>query len=120
MNTNEFVERYAAVWNEPDESVRRSRVAKLWAKNGAHFTNSSEMHGHEAIAARIASAFDRFVSAGGFSFRVLNGVDGHHSTVKLYWAMVPADGGMARAVGSDFIMLDDEGRIAADYQFIEP
>lgn len=120
MNANEFVERYVAVWNEPDAGVRRSRVAELWAQDGAHFTNTSETHGHDAIAARIASAFDRFVGAGGFSFRALNGVDAHHSTVKFYWAMVPADGGMARAVGSDFIVLNDEGRISADYQFIEP
>lgn len=120
MDAKEFVERYVAVWNEPDERTRRARVAELWALDGAHFTNSSEAHGHDAIAAKIAGIFDRYVGAGGFNFRALNGVDTHHSMVKFYWALMPADGGMARSVGSDFIVLDDEGRIRADYQFIEP
>jgi len=120
MDANEFVERYIAVWNEPDERVRRARVAELWAQDGAHFTNTSETRGHEAIAERISRAFDRFVGSGQFRFRALNGVDAHHDTLKFYWAMVPQDGGMASAVGSDFIVLDGEGRIRADYQFIEP
>ncbi|HUO94064.1 MAG TPA: hypothetical protein VMU22_14155 [Rhizomicrobium sp.] len=120
MNAKEFVERYVAVWNEPDERARHARVAELWAQDGAHFTHWSEAHGHEAIAARIASVFDRYVGGGGFNFRALNGVEAHHSTVKFYWALMPRDGGMARSVGSDFIVLDDAGRIRADYQFIEP
>jgi len=120
MNAKEFVERYVAVWNEPDERARKARVAELWAQDGAHFTSSSESHGHEAIAEKIARIFDRYVGAGGFNFRALNGADAHHSTVKFYWALMPKDGGMARSVGSDFIVLDDTGRIRADYQFIEP
>ncbi|HTW34986.1 MAG TPA: hypothetical protein VMD53_10245 [Rhizomicrobium sp.] len=120
MNANEFVERYVAVWNEPDESVRRARVAELWARDGAHFTNASEARGHEAIAETIARIFDRYVGGSGFNFRALNGVDAHHSTVKFYWALMPAGGGMARAVISNFLVLDDEGRIRADYEFIEP
>ena len=120
MNAKDFVDRYVAIWNEPDESTRRARIAELWAGDGAHFTNTSEAHGHDAIAARIARAFDRFVGSGEYSFRALTGVDAHHDTVKFYWAMVPQEGGMASAVGSDFIVLDAEGRIRADYQFIEP
>ena len=120
MNAKEFVERYVAVWNESDERMRRTRVAELWAQDGAHFSSSSEARGHDAIAEKIASIFDRYIGSGGFNFRALNGVDAHHSTVKFYWALMPADGGLARSVGSDFIVLDDEGRIRADYQFIEP
>ena len=120
MNTKDFVDRYVAAWNEPDESLRRAIVAELWAQDGAHFTNTSESYGHDAIAARIARAFDRFVGSGEFRFRALNGVDAHHDTLKFYWAMVPQGGGMVGAVGSDFIVLDAEGRIRADYQFIEP
>ena len=60
------------------------------------------------------------MGSGGFRFRALNSVDAHHDTVKFYWAMVPQGGGMAQSVGSDFVVLDDEGRIRADYQFIEP
>jgi hypothetical protein len=47
-NLNEPVERYAAVWNEPDRERRRRSIAELWAEDGAHFTPSLEVRGHAA------------------------------------------------------------------------
>jgi hypothetical protein len=120
MDATKIVERYMAIWNEPDETARRARVAELWSLDGAHFTSTDEAHGHDAIAETIARTFDRYIGSGGFRLQALNGADAHHQTVKFYWALVPAGGGMARAVGSDFLFLDEEGRIRADYQFIEP
>jgi hypothetical protein len=120
MNASNLVERYVAVWNEPDETARRKRVAELWAQDGAHFTSTSEARGHDAISARIARAFDRFVGPGEFIFRALNNIDAHHNTIKFNWAMVPVAGGMVQTVGFDFFLLDGQGRIRADYQFIEP
>ena len=120
MDATNIVERYMAIWNEPDERVRRARVAELWSLDGAHFTNTEEARGHDAIAEKIARTFDRYIGSGGFRLKALNGADAHHQTVKFYWALMPADGGMAREVGSDFLVLDEEGRIRADYQFIEP
>jgi SnoaL-like domain len=119
MDASELVRRYVAIWNEPDEEARRARVAELWTYDGAHFTPSFEARGHEAIAERISRAFERFVATGEFTFRALDNVDSHHSTVKFNWMMVPAGGGMAQSVGFDFFVLDDDGRIRADYQFIE-
>ena len=120
MDASELVRRYATIWNEPDEAVRRARIAELWAPDGAHFTPTFEAHGYDEIAARVARAFDRFVATGEFTFRALDNIDSHHSTVKFNWMMVPAGGGMAQSVGFDFFVLDEDGRIRADYQFIEP
>jgi hypothetical protein len=55
-NLNEPVERYAAVWNEPDRERRRRSIAELWAEDGAHFTPSLEVRGHAAIETRVAEA----------------------------------------------------------------
>ena len=29
-NMHEFIDRYVAVWNEPDAERRRERIAELW------------------------------------------------------------------------------------------
>jgi hypothetical protein len=34
--------------------------------------------------------------------------------------MYPRAGGMAQTVGFDFFLLDEDGLVCADYQFIEP
>lgn len=120
MDANNLVQRYVAIWNEPNEDVRRARIAELWTEDGAHYASTLEARGHAAIAERIARTFERFVKPGDFRFRALDGVDAHHDSLKFYWAMVPVEGGLAQTVGSDFFLLDEHGLIRADYQFIEP
>jgi hypothetical protein len=78
---DELVDRYVAVWNEPDADRRRECIAALWAEDGAHFTPSLEARG--------------------------------------YREMVPAAGGAPAAVGFDFLVLGDDGRIRLDYQFLD-
>ena len=116
----DLVESYVAVWNERDASARRQQIATLWTEDGAHFTSKLEARGHDAIAARVASAHARFVSTGEFVFRAINNVDSHHGTVRFNWTMVSASGGDVASVGFDFLILAPDGRIHADYQFIEP
>ena len=42
---NELVDRYIAVWNEPEANRRRQGIAALWAEDGAHFTRHSKRGG---------------------------------------------------------------------------
>lgn len=119
-DVGQLVERYVAVWNERDAGRRRRAIAELWAEDGAHYTNSAEARGHDAIAARIAGAHQRLVQNGGYIFKPIDNVDSHHDTVKFNWLMIPAAGGDVSAVGFDFFVLGKDGRIQADYQFIEP
>jgi hypothetical protein len=115
-----LVERYVALWNEADENLRRRGIAEIWSEGASHFTPSVEAHGHDALERRIRSAHERFVGGGEYVFALINNVDAHHGTVKFNWAMRPAKGGDVVSVGFDFLMLDSDGRIQADYQFIEP
>jgi hypothetical protein len=115
----DLVDRYIAVWNEPDPERRRRGIAGLWTEDGVHFTPSLEARGYEALEARVAGAHDKWVKAGGFVFKPLSDVDGHHDAVRFSWQMVPAGGGEAAAVGFDFLILGDGGRIRFDYQFSE-
>jgi hypothetical protein len=38
----EFVERYVALWNEPDAEARRGTIEDLWAPDGTNCTQSTQ------------------------------------------------------------------------------
>lgn len=115
----DLVDRYVAVWNEPDAALRHEGIAALWAEDGAHFTPSLEARGYHALEARVAGAYEKWVKAEGFVFRSANNVETHHSGVRFNWEMVPAAGGAVAAVGFDFLVLGNDGRIRLDYQFLD-
>lgn len=115
---NEFANHYVSLWNEADPQSRRSAIAAIWAKDGRYIDPTVEDRGHAAIEAAVAKAYDEFV-AKGFVFKSANNADGHHNVVKFNWKMVPAGGGDVAAEGFDFFVLDEDGRIQSDYQFIE-
>lgn len=135
----DFAERYIAVWNEPDPDRRRQRIAELWAPGGGQvlvdppqevraaadyhqfLVPPLEVHGYEALDARVSRAYDNFVAAGEYRFaagaapaRLLPHV------VSIPWAMVSVAGGEHAGGGVNVLKLDGDGRIRLDYQFIEP
>ncbi len=118
--TEELVARYVAVWNEPDESRRRGAITEIWSEDGAHFTPSLEARGYAALERRIARTYERYVGTGEHIFAPLENIDAHHGTVKFNWAMKTTRDGDVVAVGFDFLILDSDGRIRTDYQFVEP
>ncbi|WP_026421170.1 hypothetical protein [Actinokineospora inagensis] len=130
----ELADRYVAVWNEPDADARRTAVVRLWATDGRHIlqpprevvkaaddlglTAAFEARGHVELERRVRLAYDEFVAPGQFSFRRRDDVAGLRDAVKFTWEMVATDGEIA-GVGTEFLIIDAEGRIVADYQFIE-
>lgn len=65
----DFVDRYVAVWNEPDADARRRSIATLWAPDGGTCYRLLDARGYEAIEARVASAHDKWVRTEGYVFR---------------------------------------------------
>ncbi len=119
-STNELINGYVALWNESDPQRRRARIAELWAGDGVHFTRSLEARGYDAIEARVADAYRKWVAAEGFVFRPYGAADDPHHGVRFGWQMVPARGGEIAAVGTVFIVRGSDGRILCDYQFDDP
>jgi hypothetical protein len=113
----QLVDRYIAIWHEPDAEQRRRSVAQLWAEDGIQFTLSREIRGHQALEERVAAAHEEFVKTGGFLFRRLGDVQEHHDALTFKWEMVPAGGGDVAATGTIFLLLSEDGRIRFDYQF---
>jgi hypothetical protein len=118
-NMNAFVEKYISIWNEPDRTARRLRIRELWVEDAHHLAKTLEAVGYDGIESRVATAYEKWVKEKGCVFRLRDGVDGHHGTIKLRWEMLPAAGGDVISVGFDFLVLAEDGRIRTGYQFIE-
>ena len=114
-----FAQDYIAVWNEPDAERRRTLIRTLWQEDSHHLARTLEAVGHAGIEKRVTGAHDKWVKEEGNVFRLRDGVDGHHGTIKLRWEMLPASGGEAISIGFDFLVLGGDGRIRTGYQFIE-
>jgi hypothetical protein len=136
LDVKDLTSRYVAAWNEPDPARRRQAIQALWAEDGIHvlqppaefrqaaaglgFTSAAlEARGHDELEVRVTRAYQDFVAPGQFTFRPRDNADALRNVVKFSWEMVPAGGGEATATGLEILILGPDGRIEADYQFIE-
>jgi hypothetical protein len=131
----ELADRYVAVWNEPSSEVRREAIGALWAEDGLHILQPPEevakaagalsitavfqARGHDELCARVSRAYEEFVASGRLFFRLRGEVARVHDAVRLSWEAVSTSDGTVSGWGTDFLVLDADGRIRADYQFIE-
>jgi hypothetical protein len=136
VDPQDLADRYVAVWQEPDAERRRKSIHELWAEDGAHilqpplemisaaaglgFTlGALEAHGHDALEARVSHGYEQFVAPGEFLFRRRGDAVRLHNLVKFYWEMVPTGGDEVAGAGLEILVLGEDGRITADYQFID-
>jgi hypothetical protein len=66
----------------------------------------------------VTRAYEEFVAPGTFTFSSRRNADRLHDVVKFTWEMVSRDGEVA-GVGLEILVLDQDGRIRTDYQFVE-
>jgi nuclear transport factor 2 (NTF2) superfamily protein len=120
MNASAAIaDKFVSLWNESDAQRRRIAMADLWAVDAVHRTPSMEACGHDAIEARITTAYEKWVRDLNYRFVMTEQVSAHHDAVRLRWAMRREEDGATLSVGSDFLLLNDAGQIRFDYQFIE-
>jgi hypothetical protein len=133
-----LVERYVAVWNEPQPDVRSTAIRELWADGGAHVLQSPpqeirdaasrltfpapalQIRGHEALESRVTHAYEQFIAPGEFVFRRRGEPSRPLPNVVTFgWEMVPTAGGDPVGAGLEVVVLDGAGRIAEDHQFVQ-
>jgi hypothetical protein len=113
-----FIDRYVELWNEPDAEQRRATIEQLWAPRGANYTASMEAIGYDALDRRVTAAYDSYVGSGQYRFRTGAPAIAHHGAARVQWEMVNVADGEVAAVGLEFLVLDDDGRIGSDHQFL--
>ena len=114
-----IVERYVAVWNEPDARRRLDRVATLWGEHGAHVNPDASHVGSDAITGEATRVW-AMCGAQGQRFRCAGRVDGHHDAVRMDWELLGADGAAVLASGTNLLLLQTDGRLQRDVQFNAP
>ncbi|WP_062365792.1 hypothetical protein [Variovorax paradoxus] len=119
-NTAELADRYVALWNLRDAGARRDAIASLWVPQGEHYVRTLQAKGYEALEQRVASSHEKNVRDNGFRFIATGDAQLLRDTLMFHWQMVPAAGGPVAALGLEFLLLAEDGRIAIDYQFILP
>jgi hypothetical protein len=135
MDLEQLVDRYVAVWNEPDADRRREAVRELWTEDGVQLLEPPQeirqsaaalgmtpilaARGHDALEVRVTRSYEDFIASGEFSFRRRDNAARLDDVVKFNWEMVRSSDGELAAVGLEILVLDDDGRIRVDHQFIE-
>lgn len=112
--------RYVALWNETDPDARRAAIADLWRPGGTHFVGEREAKGYAALELRVTGSHEKNVRINGNRFRARPGAQRLRDVVTFNWEMLPGNGETVLAVGLEFLVLDADDRIIADYQFIIP
>src|SRR5262249_34540252 len=131
MNVTELVETYVNLWNEPDAQRRRAAVRELWAPGGRQVllppgamreqaealgfpAATLEVRGHAELDFRVERSYAEFIAPGQYAFRLRDAPVRVGDAVTFTWDMVPNAGG-----GREVLLLDVDGRIVVDYQFID-
>jgi hypothetical protein len=116
----EFVDRYVALWNVPDPVERRTAIEALWVPSGANYTPSIEAVGYDALDARVTLAYETYVGTGQYRFRLAEPPAAHHHAVRVRWEMVSTTDEAVASVGNEFLLINTDGRIVSDHQFLDP
>jgi hypothetical protein len=113
-STAETVDRYLAVWSEPDPAARRAAIAALWAPDGTEFVEGTQFRGHQELEARIEQAYQEFVGSGRFAVGRADDV-ARHDDIVTFTIQLNAPGGEAAWSARVFLLLGADGLIREDY-----
>ena len=94
-----------------------SPIAALWVPDGQHYVEGREARGYEALEKRIRGSHEKNVRDDGNRFRAAKDVRRLRDVVTFHWEMLPADSETVLATGREFLIIADDGRVLADYQF---
>jgi hypothetical protein len=110
-----IVQRYLAVWSEPDADRRRDAVAGLWAPDGVEYVEGTRFSGHAALVDRVAEAYQQFVASGRYEPGWAGDLTTHGDDLAVFTIQLRTGGEVAWAARV-FLALAADGRIREDYQ----
>jgi|GEM_PF-33541 len=115
-NPTDLVERYLTTWNEADDARRQALVAQTFTPGARYVDPLVACEGHDGIDATIRAVQAQFPA---HRFARVSEPDQHGNALRFSWRLGPA-GGAAIAGGTDFAVLDADGRFASVTGFLDP
>lgn len=110
------VQRYLAIWNEPDAAQRARLIAELWSADARYTDPLADVRGHEGISGLVGAVQQHYP---GHRFEPHGSVDAHGRHLRFSWELRDASGrGVAR--GTDFAELLDDRRLRSVTGFLDP
>src|SRR3954451_9031812 len=88
-----FVDRYIAMWNDPDPAQRRATIVAQWAPDAGNYTLNLAAEGLDAIETRVTDAYEKYVATGRHRFQIHQPPVAHHGAVRIWWEMVTVGDG---------------------------
>jgi hypothetical protein len=113
----QILDHYTAVWNESDSAKRRALIADIYAEDAYYANPAHDNRGLAGIEEAVTANYNEFVSKG-FAFSAEADAETHHNAVRVPWKMFAPDGSTVAAVGVQFLVLNEAGKILIDNQFI--
>jgi hypothetical protein len=110
------IDGYIASWNETDPERRRQLLDATFAADASYVDPLVAADGRDGIEATIAAVQRQFP---GHRFALAAGPDVHHDRVRFTWHLKPVDGDDVVAVGHDFGVVAEDGRLRSVTGFLE-
>ena len=110
------VDTYIASWNETDAERRLALVSETFTDDARYLDPLMSGEGVDGIAAMIGAAQSQFP---GHRFELAGAPESHHDRVRFTWHLKPVAGGDAVAIGSDFAVVADDGRLRSVTGFLD-
>ena len=116
MNAHtDLIDRYFDAWNETDGARRRELIAATFSADADYRDPLLAGAGHDGIDAMIRAVHERFPH---HTFRRAGEVDGFADRLRFCWELT-APAGEAIVKGSDFGVVDPQGRLRAVTGFLD-
>lgn len=106
MDAAELIDRYCAVWSEPDAASRATMLDAVWAPGATYTDPTVHADGAKALLVHIAGVHERRPGA---KVERTSAVDLHHGLARFAWHALGADGALLRD-GIDVAFISRDGR----------
>ena len=115
-DVNRAIDRYIALWNEPDPERRRELIAQTFTEDASYLGPLLGGDGHAGLAA-LADNIEEHL--GGYRFALTGEIDAHHDRVRYAWEILPPEGAPRFAAGTDFAVIAADGRLQSVTAFLD-